>query len=102
MKKEVEMNISWRTVQMFISDEGVAEVEIDADLKDKIRCSCKAYSVSSKCRHIKFVKNRMEEGEGHYVVQVPEDVDDDEAIDAMKDPSKWRAFVIKHGEVEVL
>jgi hypothetical protein len=102
MKKEVGMNISWRTVQMFISDEGVAEVEVDAELNDKIRCSCKAYSVSSKCRHSKFVKNRMNEGDGHYIVQVPEDVDDNEAITAMKDPSKWRAFVIQHGEIEVL
>jgi hypothetical protein len=102
MKKEAEMSISWRTVQMFISDEGVAEVEVDAELNDKIRCSCKAYSVSSKCRHSKFVKNRMNEGDGHYIVQVPEDVDDDEAITAMKDPSKWRAFVIQHGEIEVL
>jgi hypothetical protein len=102
MKKEVEMSISWRTVQMFISDEGVAEVEVDAEFNDKIRCSCKAYSASSKCRHSKFVKNRMEDGEGHYIVQVPEDVDDDEAINAMKDATKWRAFVIKHGEVEVL
>ena len=102
MKKEAEMSISWRTVQMFISDEGVAEVEVDAELNDKIRCSCKAYSVSSKCRHSKFVKNRMNEGDGHYLVQVPEDVDDNEAITAMKDPSKWRAFVIQHGEIEVL
>jgi hypothetical protein len=102
MKKEAEMSISWRTVQMFISDEGVAEVEVDAELNDKIRCSCKAYSVSSKCRHSKFVKNRMNEGDGHYIVQVPEDVDDNEAITAMKDPSKWRAFVIQHGEIEVL
>jgi hypothetical protein len=44
----------------------------------------------------------MEDGEGHYIVQVPEDVDDNEAINAMKDATKWRAFVIKHGEVEVL
>lgn len=102
MKKEVEMAISWRTVQLFISEDGVAEVEVDAEFNDKIRCSCKAFNASSKCRHSKFVKNRMEEGDGHYIVQVPEDVDDEEAINAMKDPSKWRAFVIEHGEVEVL
>jgi hypothetical protein len=44
----------------------------------------------------------MDEGGGHYTVQIPEDVEDDEAITAMADPTKWRAFVIQHGEVEVL
>ena len=102
MKKEVEMTISWRTVQLFISEDGIAEVEVDAEFNDKVRCNCKAFAASSRCRHSKYVKNRMDEGDGHYIVQVPEDVDDNEALTAMKDPAKWRDFVIKYGEVEVL
>jgi hypothetical protein len=102
MRKEVKMDIAWRTVQLFISLDGVAEVEVDAENHEKIRCSCKNFVATARCRHSKYVKNRMNDGNGHYEVQVPEDVDDDEAINAMADPIKWRSFVIKHGEVEVL
>jgi hypothetical protein len=102
MKKEVEMDIAWITVQMFISMDGVAEVEVDAEYNKKIRCSCKAFSATAKCRHTKFVKNRMESNDGVYSVQIPEDVDDQLAIDAMVDPSLWRSFIIEHGEVEIL
>jgi hypothetical protein len=102
MKKEVEMDIAWRTVQMFIGEDGVAEVEVDAEFHKKVRCSCKAFNATAKCRHSKFVKGRMEENGGTYTVQIPEDVDDDDAIDAMSDPVLWREFIIQHGEVEVL
>lgn len=102
MKKEVEMDIAWRTVQMFISMDGVAEVEVDAEFNKKIRCSCKTFNAAAKCRHTKFVKNRMEENGGIYEVQIPEDVDDQLAIDAMADPSLWRLFIIEHGEIETL
>jgi hypothetical protein len=37
----LNMEIDWRTVQLFLDDSGVSEVEIDAEDATNVRCSCK-------------------------------------------------------------
>lgn len=100
--EEVEMSVEWRTVQFFISLDGVAEVELDADDSSRVRCSCAGYSSTSRCKHVRFVKARLKDSDGSYEVTMPGDVPDDEAEDALLSAAAWRVFVMKYGEIEVL
>ena len=93
------MTNTWRTVQMFIEEAGVFEVEVDSDNKNKVRCSCPAYSNSSRCKHTKYVKSAMDQNDGHYTIQVPVDVDDDAAANAMDSAEAFRDFIIKYAKV---
>jgi hypothetical protein len=100
--KDLTMDIEWRTVQMFLSPDGVFEVEIDADNSKKVRCSCPTFQRSARCQHAKHVKKYMSENDGHYSISIPETVEDEEAFEAMADPKLFREFVLKHGKVEVI
>jgi len=91
----------WRTIQLFIAADGVAEVELETFNQKKVRCSCNTYSSRKKCRHTKFVKKAMSKSVDGvtYSISVPEDVDDEEAMLAISNAKDFRDFVIKHGTV---
>ena len=96
------MDFEWRTVQFFIGDEGVSEVELDTDDSRIIRCSCKSFKASKKCKHANYVSSVVESSNGNYPVQVPEYVPDELAFEALEDAEEFRNFVIKYGKIEVL
>lgn len=100
--KEVNMSISWRTVQLFLEDNGVCEVEIDQDNKSRVRCNCPAFSKVSRCKHVKHVREQMATNQGHYSIQIPLDIDETEAIAAIDNAEEFRNFVVKYGKVEVI
>jgi hypothetical protein len=100
--KEVNMDISWRTVQLFLEEDGVVEVEVDQDNHSKVRCTCAGFLRAARCKHTKYVKNHMAENDGHYSVQIPVDIDDDEAFKAIQSAASFRDFIIKYGKVEVI
>ena len=97
-----ENEISWRTVQLFLGDEGVSEVLIDAANAFNAKCTCPSFSKFKKCKHTSFVLEKIEDNHGHYGVQIPDTVDDEEAFEALNDPESFRDFVIKYGKIEVL
>ncbi len=97
-----DSQVSWRTVQMFLGDEGVSEVCIDAENARNVKCSCPSFNKFSKCKHVNFVSNKITENDGHYGVQIPENIDDDIAFAALSDEESFRDFVIKYGKIEVL
>jgi metal-sulfur cluster biosynthetic enzyme len=98
----LNMEIDWRTVQLFLDDSGVSEVEIDAEDSSTMKCSCKVFFKSSKCKHTKYVKSEIENNDGNYAIKVPVDIDDDEAWEAMSSSETFRKFIIKYGKVEVI
>lgn len=100
--KGVEMQIDWRTIQMFLDENGVYEVEVDVDNNKKVRCSCSTFKLSARCKHVKFVRTQMDAGEGHYSIQIPVDISDEEAHLAMSSAELFRNFIIKYGKVEVI
>lgn len=100
--KEVEMDIEWRTVQFFLEETGIAEVEIDYENSRKVRCSCNSFQLDAKCKHQKWVKRRMVENGGNFALLIPEDIDEDEAEEALGTAEGFREFVIKYGEIEVI
>jgi hypothetical protein len=100
--KGSKMDINWRTVQMFIGDDGVCEVQVDSDNHSKARCTCPNFMRIGKCKHVRHVKRQMEDNNGHYTVVVPDRISDEEASEAMRSPEDFRSFLIKHARVEVL
>lgn len=91
----------WRTVQMFVSGDGVFEVTVDTYHRKNLKCTCPQYAKGAfkKCKHTKYVKGVMDKNDGDYSIQVNADVDDDEAMEAIMDPKEFRKFVIKHAKV---
>jgi hypothetical protein len=102
MSKDLSMDIDWRLVQVFVGFEGVSEVSVASHDTRKVSCTCPTFATSAKCSHSKFVRVRMAENEGNYVVQIPEDVPDEDAIEAMLSTDTWREFVKKHAKVEAI
>jgi hypothetical protein len=100
--KDATMLSDWRTVQLFLSEDGVAEVEVDSLNPYQARCTCKGGKNKGKCAHVKYVRTIMDENSGHYTVQIPVAIEDEEADEAMATAEAFRAFIIKYGKVEVL
>jgi hypothetical protein len=58
--KGPQVSSAWRTVQQFISAQGmgVFEVEVETDTKD-IRCTCPVFEKRGSCKHIQFVNDKI-------------------------------------------
>ena len=50
------MSSAWRTVQQFISAQGMGifEVEVETDTKET-RCTCPVFLKKDSCKHIQFL-----------------------------------------------
>lgn len=97
------MGIDWRTIQIFLSDDFICEVQVDSDNHKKMRCNCPVFSRVGRCKHVKFVKNAAEQNDGTYSITVIGDDATQEAVnEAVKDSKKFRDFIIKHAAIEVL
>jgi hypothetical protein len=97
------MTTPWRTVQQFISAQGVGvfDVEVDTETKDT-RCNCPVYDKQGSCKHVRYVNMKIKHNEGHYSIMVPNEVPEEMAADAHDDPEKFREFVVKYAKIEVL
>lgn len=97
------MEIEWRTVQLFIDEEcAVSEVSVDAMNSSKVKCSCIKFNKFARCKHVKFVKDKMESTGGVFNLVLPPTVDDEEAYDALQDTELFRELVLKYGKIEVI
>ena len=102
--KGPKMESEWRTIQMFLDEEtlGIYEVQINSINPKQIVCSCKAYVVSTRCKHVRYIKTSMDGNDGHYAIQIPASVADDVSVDAIATADDWREFVVKYAKVIVL
>lgn len=100
--KDLDMEIEWRTIQFFLGEDGVSEVQMDHENRKKVRCSCALFQKRGGCQHAQIVRKEMEDNMGHYTITVPEEVDEDEAFNALSDPDNFRDFILKYGKVKVL
>lgn len=96
------MAIDWRTVQVFLSSKGVCEVEADSTDYAKMRCTCPSFKLSKRCKHTKFVKQKIKDNGGSYSIVIPTDLADEELEEAMQTSESFRDLVIHHAKVEVL
>lgn len=100
--KGFRMAEDWRTIQFFLDDSGVYEVEADADDYQLMRCTCEPFAQSRRCKHVKYIKRSIDENNGLYAIKVGSEVDDDTMATAIADPKLFREFVIKYAKAVVL
>jgi hypothetical protein len=100
--KGPQMSSAWRTVQQFISAQGMGifEVEVETDTKD-VRCTCPVFDKRGSCKHIQFVNDKIKYT-GHYSIMVPNSIPEAVALEANVDAEKFREFVVKYAKIEVL
>lgn len=98
------MQIEWRTIQFFLEEEYICEVEIDSKELKKLRCSCPAFQKSAKCKHTKYCRSVMDadDNDGHYPLRVSDPEAVQKAKESVKDPEDFRDFIIKYAKVEVI
>jgi hypothetical protein len=100
--KGTRMTTNWRTIQLFLSEEGVCEVEADADDYSRMKCSCPGFSKVKRCAHTKHVKKRIEDNNGVYSIRLPEDLTEEELAEAMESSESFRQLIVRYAKIEVL
>lgn len=100
--REFTVESDWRTVQLFLTKDSIAEVEVNSANSREVRCNCKSYQSFGRCNHVKYVKKHMQENNGHYTISIPQEIDEDLAEMAMGDSEMFRQFIIDYAKVEVL
>lgn len=92
-----------RLLQVFLSRKmhGIYEVSVLLPAGD-LSCTCPGFSNRRKCKHIDFVRDRMERDGSGYAVHV-----ETAAVEACKaarggSAEDWRRFVYRHCPAEVL
>jgi len=100
--KDINMTEEWRTVQVFLDDAGVSEVEVNLDDSSDVRCNCAQFKKSKECKHGNFVLGKMEDNGGHFSIQVPDTVDEDVSMNAFQSAESFRDFVLHYAKIEVL
>lgn len=100
--REYIVESPWRTVQLFLTKDYVAEVEVNSLDNKKVRCNCRGFSSMGRCNHVTHVRKHMQGNNGHYTINIPHHVDEDLAEMAMQDSEMFRQFVIDYAKVEVL
>jgi glutaredoxin len=92
---------NWQVSQLFLSDTGVYEVEIEHD-SSKLRCNCDGYGRRNSCKHTRFVKERMDRNGGVYATHISTRAPVEEANLAVKSPEAFRKLLINYGKIEVI
>jgi len=91
----------WQATQLFLSDTGVHEVEVNVS-SSKLRCNCSGYSSRSSCKHVRFVRTRMDDNDGIYPTEISTKASKLDTAVASKDPKAFRQLLINYGKIEVL
>lgn len=100
--KDNTMHQEWRTVQLFLTPDYVAEVQVKAGGSGQVKCNCVAFQKSLRCNHVKHVKKVMKDNEGNYSINIPHEVDEELLELALEDAELFRQFIIDYGKVEVI
>ncbi|CAB4148140.1 Zinc finger, SWIM-type [uncultured Caudovirales phage] len=103
--REFQMTDDFRLMQVFLPQNnvpgpGIYEVSVGDD--DEFNCTCPGFSGRARCKHVAFVKARIETNNGTYPLEISSRATTDDAAKAQKSTKDFREFIIKFGKVEVL
>jgi hypothetical protein len=93
----------WRTIRVFLDENGVDEVDWDMDNRTDLRCTCPQFArnqskpnISRKCKHVAYLLREMKET-GRFRLRLDKDIPDEVAQAALRDdPAAFRDLVIRH------
>lgn len=91
----------WQVLQIFLSETGVHEVEVHY-ASEKLRCNCPGSNGRTQCKHMRFVKSRMNKNGGIYPCDISTRASKLEALAASHDPEAFRQLLIEYGKIEVV
>ena len=100
--KGTDMSPTWQTLQLFLSDDGVHEVEATSDDYRKMRCTCSVYKTGKRCKHIRFIRRHVEDNDGNYSIYIPEHLTEGELDEALESPETFRELLIHYSRIEVI
>lgn len=91
----------WKPVQLFLSEEGVHDVEVNTEDTLDVRCNCPKFLRIHKCVHAKYIYQKMKESGGHYEILVdPDNLPSEEiALEAMESTKAFRAFLVRYADI---
>ena len=101
-------DVTQKVVQIFLTMNAdlpaIYEVSISS-IDKRLACNCPGYESKDTCKHLRFVKNRLDGSDGRttYLLRLDDETPED-AIDRIKTMSgnEYREFIIKYGKIEVL
>lgn len=91
----------WKAMQLFLSETGVHEVEVNSSSL-KLRCNCGGFNLRKACKHIRFVKTRMDDNDGVYPTHISRKASNMDTLIASQDPESFRKLLITYGKIEVV
>lgn len=94
----------WRTIRVFLDDNGVDEVDWDIDNPTMLRCTCFQYSrnASKRCKHIVFLLREARDNGGNFQVRLDKEVPDNVVTETLQDAKAFRDMVIRYSTAVVL
>ena len=98
-------NVEWRTIQFFISENGVCEVLVNTDHPESMRCTCRRFKLVGKlfsCKHVKFMYQELVVKQGSVRIEIPEDLDDATIDEMLDDPKLFRDHLLHYGKPGVM
>lgn len=94
-----------RLIQVFLTQQqtpGPGIFEVSSDKSDNLYCTCAGFKGRHFCKHVKFVKARIETNGGTYPLEISTRATPEDAVKAQESNPAFREFVIKYGKIEVL
>jgi hypothetical protein len=82
------------------SGPGIYEVSVGNP--NEFYCTCPGFAGRLKCKHINFVKARIESNNGNYPLEISSRATPDDSERARESNQEFREFIIKFGKVEVI
>lgn len=92
----------WVTIQFFVSDDGTFEVEASNKNYRRMKCNCTDFNKFLGCKHVKYVRQYIDENDGMFSVKMPDDMSDSELEDVINGDTNFRDILLKYGKVVYL
>lgn len=93
-----------RLVQIFLSQSGPSGPSVNevlADESNKLFCTCPGFKSRTQCKHVSFVKARIENNNGTYPLEISDRATEVDAEKAKLSLQGLREFIVKYGKIEV-
>ena len=103
--REFQMTDDFRLFQVLLPQSNVPGpglYEVSVADTDEFNCTRPGFSGRARCKHVSFVKARIETNNGTYPLEISSRATTDDAAKAQKSTKDFREFIIKFGKVEVL